>query len=240
MENSSIKHILVELDCLLDTRLGTAHLLNKYSVKPIIESGKYHIRDNDNLSQLSGAKFSDEEFRIAYHERNVETLKASIPTNMLGFLHKVASLLSKDIIDSPEIDGIEVCVNTHPYKLDKDNLDDLVNIVGSYLHSTIKVSVVSFKMSELSPNTIKEKYEAVILYDFDFWYSENYMLLKECMMPRNIIYAPALYIKEKPSKDELAKLQQENLTPFNLLEHALLPHVSLNFLPPYTFSILSK
>lgn len=240
MRDETIKTILVDLDCLLDTRLSTVHLINPEAVPIMLDKNVYHDRKKDDYYKLTKGMISNETFIDKYYDRDKETLKASVPTNMLKLLHEITYTVGEQTISEPDVKLVEVIVNIHPYKLNYEEKEVLINSFSVYLFPETKISIIDKPISYLSPKVLASFYDGYITYEFDQWYLEHQEELIKNPMPRNIIFAPAIFVKEEPTAEELLEQGIENLTAFEIMEKALLPYVSLEFLKVDTYSLTNK
>lgn len=237
MEDNTIKKILVELDCLLDTRIATVALIESAAASAMIDNN-YQNREIDDYYQLTNGLVTTEQFKQRYYDRDVDTLKGSLPTNMVKYLRSISINLSKQKIADPEVEGLTVYVNVNPYQLTEEEKQQLSLVVGHYLYPETVVKIIDLKMSSLTPSKIKHDWDAVILYDFNHWFSENVTTLDTVAIPRNIMYAPALYLDHVPSKEELTNEEGVVVNAFHLMEASVASKLALEFLNPALFSLM--
>lgn len=186
------QRVLVDMDSLIDTRIGLIHqhLPHKFSS---IDFSEYRKRVTNIWYKKLG--ISDEDWKEYWESRSVDTLKQSGPTNLLielvGMLgEKYASTLVGTPVEKPRL-----TVNTWPYKLNKEERAlYLENLRDLYHSCTLSVELIHQPIDLLTPDFIKTNYEAMFIYDFHKWLDLHIekAVTDDGRMPSNVIYAPAL------------------------------------------------
>jgi hypothetical protein len=116
MSQNRVETIYVDLDCLLDTRLGTLAKINPELASNALMNG-YHERDEDIFEGVGV-----EDYRKAYEARDVDTLTLSVITGMFSFLHECVLAAFKRIQIDGIFDAIQLEVNYWPYELDDEEV----------------------------------------------------------------------------------------------------------------------
>lgn len=232
------KHFLVELDSLLDTRLGTLEKFSPPTALRVYKNPDYYSRDWDNWEGLSGGGITNDQFQTLYAERNVEVLEKSRPTQLLGMLGKITKELDMSRITAPDVEEIKVSINTYPYTLTIDEKRMLETLVFHYCALGTDVDTVEFKPEDLSPSFIKDRYDGVIMYEFDKWFTHHVTELNSVLIPRNVVFAPALYIKNPDALVEETPEEFLNVSPFSQFEMALVERLGLELLNAKEFSVV--
>lgn len=230
------KNMLVELDCLLDTRISTVSLINEKAAVELLKP-EYRKRTWDDIHTLTGGLVDNETFREAYDNRGVETLINARCTAIVVMLNHFLMELEDQSTDSPEFDSTRVDVNVYPYDLSSDEQEMLVTAVMAYAGIQTQVKVVRFPYAEITPKRLKDNYHAVILYDFDKWFSLHVEALEHVRIPRCTMLAPALYVKD-PGDEALEIEELPDKTPFEVLEMAVIERLGLELLEPRLFSLV--
>ncbi len=233
----SIKTFLVELDCLLDTRIGTVSRLNEAAAVNLLKSD-YRLRKTDNFEELTEGLVTNADFRYAYEQRDVETLKASRCTNMVFLLKDLVDKVEGQRIDTPYADRVVVEVNVHPYNLDPAEEDALITAVMAYAGMETEVRVVNYSLGEITPGNIKDRWDAVILYEFNEWFKHHHETLKTVKLPANLMFAPALFVDRVPDAEEVKIEGLEGVDPFALLEMSLVERLKLELIEARFFSLV--
>lgn len=232
------KRLLVELDCLLDTRLGTIESLHPPAAAELYLGDTYYSREIDDWSSLTNGLISKEDFDKAYGNRGQEILALSRPTRMLGFLNRLTRDLDMAKITAPDVEKIEVVVNLYPYQLTNREKEVLETLVYSYCSLGTEVSTTELNYAQITPSLMRDNYDGVILYEFDRWFSLHAKELNSVLIPRNSLFAPALYIKPPEELFKEAPEEFEGVSPFAQLEMSTIERLGLELLRAKEFSIL--
>lgn len=224
--------IYVDLDALLDTRLGTlAYLKNEYAVNAL--SNDYMTRDRDEFKDVSY-----EVFKKAYEKRDIDTLKLSTFTNVFTLLQSCIKSTFETAATNSNIKPIQVQVNVYPYKLDEEEMSEISIAVWSRLKEMVDVNVVNINDAFLTPAYCKDQYSMMIRYDYQSWLKIHHdsHAFDKVKMPTVSIVAPAIY-QSRPSVEELEELQKQSIHPFDATEFSLAPFFTLRLVDISVFSI---
>lgn len=224
--------IYVDLDALLDTRLGTlAYLKNEYAVNAL--SNDYMTRDRDEFKDVSY-----EVFKKAYEKRDIDTLKLSTFTNVFTLLQSCIKSTFETAATNSNIKPIQVQVNVYPYKLDEEEMSEISIAVWSRLKEMVDVNVVNINDVFLTPAYCKDQYSMMIRYDYQSWLKIHHdsHAFDKVKMPTVSIVAPAIY-QSRPSVEELEELQKQSIHPFDATEFSLAPFFTLRLVDISVFSI---
>jgi len=235
--DNPIKRLYVELDCILDTRLATISKIDQSVAKDLF-NGSYKERNRDDFAFLTNGRVSNEEFIEAYKKRNVDTLQRARPTNILKLLFNIAKEIESQRIDMPDVERLIVEVNVFPYKLTDEEKDYLISTIMTFLTIGTEVKIIEYPMIRIDPLKIKDTWDAVIIYDFNGWFTLHGEKLSNVQLPRVLMFAPALYIKDPKELEEDIK-DNNGISPFTAMELGLVERISLELLKPKEFSIIS-
>lgn len=233
-----VKRLLVELDCLLDTRLGTIERLHSPSAAKLYLGKEYYDREIDDWALLTEGVVSKTAFEESYRERDTKTLELSRPTRMLGFLSRLTRELDMAKITAPDVEKVEVSVNIYPYQLTPREREVLETLVYSYCSLGTEVKTTSLSYEEITPSLMRDSYDGVILYEFDRWFTLHAKELNTVLIPRNSLFSPALYIKPPEELFKEAPEEFEGISPFAQLEMSMIERLGLELLRAREFSIL--
>jgi hypothetical protein len=222
--------VYVDLDCLLDTRLGTlAKIDDNYAVNAML--GDYFTRTVDEFPDVNAQTFKE-----AYAQRDTSVLRRSVLTNIVYLLASFVKSSREDVAKGGQNMGIEFCVNVHPYKLTDDEAKEILNVLQFRLGSDITISSINVSDQELTPEICKEHYAVMVRYSFHEWLEMHLEAFKKCKMPSMVLYAPALFAKV-PTAAEQKELVDMKLDPFQATEIACSTTFALRLLEPNLFSI---
>lgn len=235
MSDNPIKRLLVDLDCLLDTRIATVAKIHPEASRELLGT-EYLNRDIDDFELLTKGLVSNESYKEAYAKRDKETLLLARPTKILKLLNEMSIDLEKLVIDTPFIKEFKIVINYYPYELNDKEQEELIEVLYEFVTSSTRIELISKPLEEVTPSLIKSKYDAFIIYEFDKWFSYHQDVFNTLLMPTKVIFAPALYIK-KPTEEELNELAESNLTPFSSLELSVIERFSLELIKVREFSL---
>ena len=234
--------VLVELDALLDTRLGT---VADYGQKPYdtVILNNYINRTHNNISAFDPS-IDLEEFNQKFEQRDVDTLTKSNLTEMVFFIQKLLGQYLKEAATEPLKKSPKITVNTYPYVLSEAEEDELKNILPVFWGVGVAINLVHIPLANLTPRTIKEQWTQVIMTDFNRWMGLHHEALLKAPMPTVELIAPIVHLNESEEEFDLHYLSEEDqatirkLTPEAALEAMLVEYVQLGMLPLKYFSIV--
>ena len=227
--------ILVELDAILDTRLPVVATIDPDAAARLVVSPEYYHRQSDNFSAIT--KIPHETYLKAYANRSDIHVQGSRVTNIVLMLRELTKHLVELSIHEPTDEQLIIDVNLYPYKLD-EFVDGICAAVATPCSPTTIVNPVRFSPDQMSPGFLKKQYNAVILYNFDEWFSKNSKAFESVQMPNVTVFAPALYRKDLPELDEEDMNHLNGKDPFALIEESHLFFLRLQFLDAKDYSIL--
>lgn len=225
--------IYLDLDTILDTRLGTLAMLGEKHAVAALDSGRYHKRMNDEFDGVSR-----EEFRDAYAKRNIDTLKLSVLTNVVFFLRRLIkdSLLSSVIHQRTE----KMCftVNVYPYDFsDPDLVGMLIACIRFHTYSTSSVRIVSIPDEELTPEFCLQNYQIMIRYEWVKWVDKHRSFFEKKGVPTLSLVVPELFYDTLPTQDDIDRLDLKKQNPFRMTETVTAALFRLKHMPVSLFSI---
>lgn len=228
--------ILVHIDTLLDTRLGTLSLIRPEAAVQTISDDRYYFRVIDDFSAICGVDLP--EFREAYAKRNMETLRASVITEVPFILRELIVKLQKEEEETPYMEGLGVEVNIWPYELDEGERYALYLAVREFIGSLTPLAIVSIHPEKLTPELVKSKYSGLILYDLNEWVKHHLETFKTVRFPRVTVLAPALFHEQVPQpEDFLSEGMRPDANPFELAEMGFIEIFALDLIDPRYFCI---
>lgn len=238
MKDTTTYRFLVDLDCILDTRLATLHLLNP-DATPICLGSGYRERLIDDWPGLSSGLISQDDFQIAYRDRDKDVLKEAMPTRLLEYLRTLCRDMIQQRLNRPEIEDIVVVVNLWPYSFTENEKTMLKAMVGYYVGPEVEIKTTTLGQDSVTPSVLKKDYGGYFVYDFNRWFQTHHKELDTVACPGVSIFTPALFI-ELPDFEQLRAETEDLVTrnPFELMEIATVSKIRLSYLPPSHFSVI--
>ncbi len=237
--NLFTKHVvLVELDALMDTRLGTLHVINPDLAIEAVQSMDYYHRISDDLSHYCSVK--DSEFRAAYAKRGAEVLQSSCLTNLIFLLSNICSELDRQRRETPYTESVKVHLNVYPYVLDESERFIIESALMCHLPVDVAVESVSIAPNELTPQYIAGNYTGMILYNFIEWIQIHYATFERFRMAGVTILAPRLHA-EHGTAFTAADIDQneDGADPYELMAQAHAMFFGLEWLSPAHYCIIT-
>ena len=232
MDSGKVNKVLVELDVLLDTRLGTIALHKPEIIPALLENG-YTKRDMDEFPGIS-----QEEFKKLYAERDELTLSESIITGAVGFLRNYASVSLEQAVKRPYFDRTVVQINTYPFDLSDETIGEIVKSVSFWLAGIVDVEAVSYAPEVLAPDFVDREYSMLMMYNYEHWMDVQTKAFEEKRISTVTLFSPRIYFGKRPSKNELSQLVANAMHPFQAIEVMASPLVELKLLDVDVFSCI--
>lgn len=234
-----LKRILIDLDTLLDTRLGVINTINPEAAKYIAKSNDYWDRENDFWEVLTGGLVTREQFDVAWSERggnnSADVINSSVITDIVPLVMK---LLGEDLVNranlmGDELDMISIAVNTWPYALSLDEKEDMRDIATYLFGETTPIEIIDVPMSYITPTYLDEHFAAVITYNFLEWIRMHHADLGKARMNCFNFIGPRIFEKD------VSKLTiDEKKTILDVFRLEKLIHMDFEFIDARHFSML--
>lgn len=248
------KHIvMVDLDALLDTRLATIALFDSKIALRLSKDPAYFTREHDGFEELvNHPEFKQEDYDETYKKRNSITLAAARPTPIYFQLKVILNALVQDCLLNPDKDHVQLIVNTHPYDLERDELEDVMAAITTMVPEQASVKQVRLPIHILSPAYLKDLCGHWYTYSFDEWVETHFGRkeklteeeIKSFMNPSMNLYAP----KRFRSKEDFDKYNEmvaaatgkdEVKDPFTEMYFLMYSFVGLEFKSIFEYSIIT-
>lgn len=229
------KRLLVSLDSFLDTRLGTIAKYDLDAMNKLLFSGKYHTRDCDEFEVID-----KDLYRALYKDRNVETLKKSVLTNMFSMLKQVLNTLELDGKRTPIPSKVSIDVNYYPYKLSENELKVMAASIANHLNDdSIDVRMITASPEEMTVEFCKSRYNVMVMYDYEEWLNLIGKQFDDMVMPEVYLFVPSIFVQDRPSDEKIKEITKESMHPMEALEFLAKPLVNLQLVDVKYFSIIS-
>lgn len=241
-----MKHlIMIELDVLLDTRLG---VISKYDEKialEVLENG-WVTRQSNEISQFTN-DLSDEEYEELWRNRDSSVLPYSRMSSYIVELNSQVEQLKEQIImDSGRIKEAGIIINTYPYTdLTKEELEDIVSAIEERIGNVIPVMVSCMSPKEIDLPFLKNK--GILTYIVNDWIHWQQQAMapekgQECLVcnPKLTIIAPKVINKMSDLKDltQNDKETMGNLDIFGVMQVYWAPVFGIQFCPIEIMSLI--
>ena len=225
------KKIYVDLDCLLDTRLGTLVTISPDFAFEATSSKDYYLREQDAFTAASFGPLTREEFKRVHDALPQQVLKNSLMTKMPHFIRELSAQLVVRNIGTPYAMNVEIEVNTYPYAFSPEEAQTLLQVCAYRLGERFSVSLTHRSYKELALSTVRDAYVAMIMYSYHEWVNFNDLEIKKKPLKELSLYVPKLYFGEPPTAEQLQTFAEHNTGPFELSQQVLAPLVLIQYLP---------
>jgi len=232
-------HLLIELDCLLDTRLGTLALLDEEAAAGLL-GPRYTTRASDNWSFLTHGKVSNEAFAERYRARDHAVLEASRPTDLIAHLQPMLRKLEQNGFNEPVTQDLTLQINYYPYVLSAREQHFIAEVMSSHYSAPYTtIEMVSIPPEALTPKRLRDEYSLVVVYDFNQWLGLHIEALAKQPTPATYMVAPALdaTLATKPQVFYGVDTPVQS-NPFAALELFMAEFIALAIHPVAEFSLI--
>lgn len=230
MQTLPKQKILVELDCLLDTRIGTVAMISDDLATAVLDND-YHERDEDKFEGVD-----PEQFKTLYANRNVDTLKHSTITCFMPLLRHLCTLIHEEALSRPYHSGPEVVINIYPYFMMNDVADAISIAVKKWVGIMTPVKVVRIEPKELTPRACKD-YSLLVMYNPTEWFNIQLEELLKSHLRDVALYIPQMYHNKTETDEEIKKIEEEAVHPFVALELFMKPLIDVTLIDVTYFSL---
>lgn len=226
-------NIYLDLDTILDTRLGTLAGLGEDFAVAALNSGRHHRRLIDEFDGVP-----KDVFRQAYAARNLDTLRRSVLTNMVFFMRRLIKDSLMEAVIQQKVEKMCFTVNVWPYDFsDPDLVDMLIACIRFHTYSTSSVQIVSIPDEELTPEYCLKHYQIMIRYGWVAWADKHKPFFGQRGVPQLVLVVPEIFYESVPTQDEIDQLDLKTQNPFRMTEQACAPLFRLKHMPVSLFSI---
>ena len=193
--------IYVELDTILDTRLGTLFLIDESLVRGAFTGQEYMGRVKDNFGWI-GSKL----FKKIYECRDQSVLQVSEVTPMVNMVNDYCvQAMSSDIMSGGKGD-IKIYINTYPYELTEEFKEEMKDKMGDLFTSVHEIVIVDGE--HISGEWLQENIGMAVMYD-PMSYVEKDMAVAGKTNPLDVVLVGPMSIagKGQPNEDMWKNMQ---------------------------------
>jgi hypothetical protein len=228
--------ILVGLDEILDTRLGTLCAINADFGTAISMDKNYYTRTIDKFSTPDHGTLSVANFLAFFKANRDLILRNSIVTKIPRLIDiHVTNILSK-MNDNPMWTSVEIHLNVSPYKLEKAELDNILKLFRSLISCPISITLIDKPLEELTPEYIDDAYPIVYMYRYYELLEVHRNAFKKKHCSNVMIYAPAVNFLDNISPEVAEILQKEKTDIYEWTAKLISPYVNIQFAPIGVYS----
>lgn len=232
-----LKRILVDLDTLLDTRLGVINFISKDAASYLIKNEAYWDRENDFWEPLTGGLVTQEQFNEAWVARggnnSADVLNGSLLSGIQPFIMRILTedLINRANLMGDALDDVGITVNTWPYALSLNEVEDMRDC-AEYLFGSVHIEIVDIPMSEITPEFLDKNFSAVVTYSFIEWIKHHYEGLAKARM-NDFNFISARIFEHDVSKTSI----DDKKTAVDMFRIQKLIHMDFEFIDARYFSM---
>lgn len=232
MTSEEIKktRLLVDLDSIFDTRLGTLLQMGDDKAQAAIDHG-YHDRISDSWP---GVDF--QEFKERYKKRDKVTLKHSLVTPMLSLAKEFALQILNNINNTPFHSVPILLLNIYPYALSDEEVKVIAAGVKAGTMGLCEIQIVNMSPEEITPLYVKLNLALLAIYDYDEWLDLHAVNgnWKSCRAPDVTLLAPMI------AKTDVKHASNSVQEGFAEMQKMTAPFIDLKLLHIENFSLVLR
>jgi len=216
------QRLLVDFDCLFDTRIGWLRLHHPEELKKLLPAAYYH-RFTDAWADVIGVK----DFPTRFAKRGKEVLRHSMPTTFLEVLGaRLEGLLLQIQLASP-IERPRLTINMYPYVgLTGPELDTFERMFRDY-YDMVNLDIVCEAPEKLTPATMLSRWDGYFVWDWYTWIAANAKHFEHVRMPGFTVFRVAMFTPEL-TPEVIEQLQNGDKNPFDEARRELAELLSLD------------
>lgn len=194
--NPQHAQMLVELDAILDTRLGT---IAKFGREAYVQAlaGGYYFRNSDHFEGIDPVKF-----RQLYRERDAVTLSLSMISHVITLIKDFVARVNVVSVSAPVKKVPRVDINMYPYNPPKRVQAMMEKAIRALVKDRFDMSFVRYSPSDLHYDLVKFTYDHLVMYHLGPWLEANAEDWKrrDRGLPDVTVFFPALHMGEDKSE----------------------------------------
>jgi len=219
--------MLVELDCLLDTRLSLLSELEDDKLRKVLEM--YHKRDIDQFPYYSFNRFKEN-----YDKRNKTILNNALITPVMFLIIEFVKKTLLQIVNSPFHFRPKIIINIHPYDLTEEEINDIIKLIVIKTDKECDVEVINKSIDRITIGYVKENISIMVMYRYYEWleYHSKNKAFEKLTCPDINLFGPAIYFQPKQPRSDIKE------DPFTSMEELAKPLIGLKLFPIEYFSFI--
>lgn len=223
------KSIYVDLDCLLDTRLGTLITIDKSIAFDISKTKDYYLRQTDTFTHKEKGTLDKTLFKKIQDTFTSTVYKNSTATRLDVFIADfIKSILDHQIEE--QVSDVKLVINCNYSGLSNEEASRIAIAVQKRLADFAECKSVFISYDLMSPKFMKDNFVAAIIYNPHDWLSSQSENLKKDKLSEFSLYTPRLYHLREMTAEEKRNAEQQKVDVFASLRTVLAPYIKLEFL----------
>lgn len=226
-------NVMVDLDCLRDTRLIT---LSKLVPTENIDLVKWQRRICD-VAFYGDLGVDYDKFQEFHSNRTLDYLRddLTVPT-LTPMVDYIRDQLRREVNDF-QMDSNRLYLNIYPYKATPKQKSILTATLREMFYTFGVIEIVSFSRSALKPSVIRKlDVKFLVTYDGFSWYNQHADEIQDKPMPDFELITPKILYSKRDTSEDIKVPEGED--PFELLQMIYSLHLKFIFEPVSLFSLL--
>lgn len=231
------KHILVMLDCILDTRQGTLLKINPDVAFDITSKEEYHARESDEFTSEKYGKLSTVLFENIKEKFKHEIIFSSMKTKMYLFLQELITGYANLSLSTPHVSTITVEINLFPYQFTDTQVEYLMKAMIAHLGNTAAISIVNFDIQSMLLKEVASKYDCIIMYNPTNWLNSKHNELKTGVLKETTLYLPKMNTVRALSDKERRDFTKNVSDIYKFTEMIFTGFVRIKYIPVESYCV---
>lgn len=185
-------NILIDMDCVLDTRQGALLLIDTDAAVRITTSKAYHARETDDLHDEILGGISADTLRAVQSKFKQDIIFKSVKTKMYLFLQELCSALIKSSMETPHASIITLNVNINGYEFTAQQCDLILKCIVHDLKGIVNVKLVDLDLQSEPLSSVASTYSIIIAYNPVNWLNSKHNELKTGVLKDINLYLPKM------------------------------------------------
>lgn len=226
-------NLLIDLDAMLDTRMGTLVDMHP-DLSKILPINAYRHRKKDDWTTLTGGEITTEMFNERYAARDIYTLRRSIITGIIPIVITYIDSLTARFFRGVNVKSVNVDINTYPYILPGPIAESFKNCLRVLLPTYVSVGMGHFTPEKMTPEFLKNSYSGWATYEFHHWLNMHHESLLVHPINGVSVIIPKLFISELGDGVDMF----EDMDKHGLLEMTMEDFIHIEHIPVQDFCLV--
>lgn len=194
MESSAFR-ILVDIDALFDTRMGTLITMSD-RIADHLPIDVYRNRELDDFEKLTGGFIKNADYIERYSKRDYDVISNSRTTGIIPIICNYLDSLKERFFRGVDVSSINVDVNVYPYSIPGPILGTIKSCLEALLPPYVVIGLVNHRPDEMAPEWFKYRYNGWITYSFHPWLETHHESLLVNKLNSLAVILPRLFVEE--------------------------------------------
>lgn len=188
-------NLLIDLDAMLDTRMGTLVGMD-VNISKVLPIATYRNRTKDDWTELTGGVVTTEMFNEHYAKRDIKTLRNSVITGLIPIVITYIDSLTARFFRGVNVKSVSIDINTYPYTLPGPIAEAFKNCLRVLVPTYVSVGIGCVSPEEMTPDFLKNNYSGWVTYEFHPWLEMHQDALLVRPINEVSVIIPKLFINE--------------------------------------------